>query len=232
MLDKFWFSFYTVYNKERAPTLLRFTANEGGGVDKKGVTIMKKWITMFFAFLLLLSTTSVAFGETVTFGRYGYDPITWVVLSSDESYTRLLSEYVIACMPFDSRSSDWSTSDVRSWLNDSFFYNAFNREERAAVCSLNNDMVRLPGLGDMTSYGFAASRDAQDRGRAAMGNGYAVSDGLWVNRGNYCSYYTLTPNDSETLFQVRTDGSIGIARCDRDNVGVRPMVIVRTEALR
>ena len=101
------------------------------------------------------------------------------------------------------------------------------------MCMLNNDLVRLPSLGDVTDpyNGFSSNRNAEDRRRAAMGNGYAVSDGLWVNRGSYCSYYTLTPNDSETLYQVRTNGSVGIARCDRDNVGIRAVIIVRTSAL-
>ena len=193
---------------------------------------MKKIAALVFALMMLFGMTAAqACGDTVVFGSYGYEPLTWQVLSSDSQYTRLISEYVIACMPFDRHNSNWTTSDVRAWLNDSFAYNAFSRAERAQMCTLNNDLVRLPSLGDMTSYGYSRSRTAQDFSRAAMGNGYAVSGGLWVNRGNYCSYYTLTPNDSETLFQVRTNGSIGIARCDRDNVGVRAVIIVRTSAL-
>lgn len=193
---------------------------------------MKKFTALLLALVLMFSA-SAALARTVTFGSYGYEPLTWQVLSSDANYTKLMSEYVIACMPFDDRSSDWSTSGVRAWLNDSFAYNAFSASERAALCMLNNDLVRLPSLGDVTDphNGFASNRKAEDFRRAAMGNGYAVSGGLWVNRGSYCSYYTLTPNDRETLYQVRTNGSVGIARCDRDNVGVRAVIIVRTSAL-
>ena len=192
---------------------------------------MKKIIAMLLTVILAFSFATAAFARTVTFGSYDYEPITWQVLSSDSQYTKLISEYVIACMPFDRDNSNWTTSDVRAWLNDSFAYNAFTAYERSQLCLLNNDMVRLPSLGDMTSNGFSRNRNAQDHSRAAMGNGYAVSGGLWVNRGNYCSYYTLTPNDSETLYQVRTNGSVGIARCDRDNVGIRAVIIVRTSAL-
>lgn len=48
---------------------------------------------------------------------------------------------------------------------------------------------------------------------------------------NECTYYTLTPDDSEALYQIRADGAVGIARCDRDNVGIRPMIIVLTSDL-
>lgn len=197
---------------------------------------MKKMLSMILVLCLVCSFAASAVAEVVTFGSYGYEPITWKVLYSDAKYTKLLSEYVIACLPFDNKNSQWTTSNARKWLNDSFAYQAFSSSERAALMPQNgdhNDLVSLPSLGDVTNpqYGFASNRKAEDISRAAMGNAYAVGDGLWVNRGSYCSYYTMTPCDSESLYQVRTDGSIGVARCDRDNVGIRAMIIVRTDAL-
>ena len=94
-------------------------------------------------------------------------------------------------------------------------------------------MIRIPSVGDMTNFrfGFSASRDAQDRTRSARANAVAVDQGVWTNASGYCSYYTMTPCDSTSMYQVRTDGRIGVARIDRDNVGVRIMIKVKTNAL-
>lgn len=196
---------------------------------------MKKRIAVtLLALVLLLCFTASAMAQTVTFGSYGYDPIYWIVLSSDAQHTRLLSEYAIACMPFDEDSSDWDKSDLRDWLNNTFAYSAFTRSERESLCMLNNDLVRIPSLGDITNaqYGFATSQKAEDSSRAAVGSSSAIDQGLWVNSLNLCSYYTLTTVDSESLYQVLSTGAIGIARCDRENVGIRPMIIVLTSALK
>lgn len=196
---------------------------------------MKKLCAILCAIILLLSLgMACASARTVTFGAYGYEPITWTVLSSDSNYTKLMSEYVLACMPFDKASSEWGSSDVRAWLNNSFVYQAFSSAERQALCPLNGDLAWLPSLGDMTNanYGFATNRDAEDSSRSAYGSGYAIGDGLWVDRSNLCPYYTMTIRDSESLYQIRTNGSVGVARCDRDNVGIRPVIIVETDALR
>ena len=191
---------------------------------------MKK-IVVFLLIAACAFFSSVALGETVAFGSYEYEPVTWMVLSSDENYTKLMSEYVINCMPFDDKNTEWSTSDVRAWLNDSFAYEAFSAEERAMICLVDSDLVRLPSLGDVTSYGFSSNRKAEDASRAAKGSNYAVSQGLWVDRAGYCSYYTLTPANEKLLYQVRAGGSINAAAYDRDNVGIRAVIIVKTSAL-
>ena len=47
----------------------------------------------------------------------------------------------------------------------------------------------------------------------------------------YCSYHTRTPASGATLYRVRTSGAIGEARYDRNNVGVRLLIVVLTSGL-
>ena len=194
---------------------------------------MKKFMAVILVLSLCMGIVGSAMAQTVTFGSIGYRPISWIVLSSDRQYTVLLSEYALLCESFDDNSSSWATSDLRAWLNNQFAYRCFSNAERKNMYAMNGDYVWLPSVGDMTSpaYGFSSNWDAADYGRAAIGSRIAIDSGLWVTTGNYCSYYTMTPQDGQALYQIRSDGSVGIARCDRDNVGVRPMIVVRTAAL-
>jgi hypothetical protein len=71
----------------------------------------------------------------IRFGKY-----TWRVLkvavNKGEKEALLLAEDAVAHMPFNKNGSDgndWKTSDIKRWLNDEFYQNAFNDSERDAI---------------------------------------------------------------------------------------------------
>jgi len=200
---------------------------------EKGRIRMKKVVASLLCIALCFCLLGSASAQTVSFGRDQYMPLQWQVLKSTNEYTKLLSVDCIACRPFGS-SSDWATSSLRSWLNYEYLYDAFSYEERNAMCYVEGDLIRLPSVWDMTNpeYGFASSTEAQDRSRSAGGNAAAINQGLWLSDRGYCSYYTLTPCDRTSVYQIRSTGNVGVARTDRENVGVRLVIVVRTDALR
>lgn len=192
----------------------------------------KTLIAITLCLVLCLSLASSAMAQTVTFGSYGYQPLYWDVLYSNSQYTTLISDSCVACRPYGS-GSNWYSSDLRSWLNNSFLYSAFSSSERNAMYFVDGDQIRIPSVGDVTNsqYGFSSNRKAQDYSRSASASAAAINQGVWTNRYGYCSYYTLTACDSTSVYQVCTDGTIGVAGVARDNVGVRVMITVQTSAL-
>ena len=169
-------------------------------------------------------------GEEVEFGWYGDAPIRWTVLDSDIYATRLISQECIACRPYGS-STDWYTSSLRIWLNDYFAWEAFNEAEINALHYTEDDLVRIPTVADMTNpdYGFSTDPDRKDASRGAKAGRTAKQQGVWVNEDNgRCSYFTMTPNNSTSMKQIRSDGRVGFASVDRDNVGVRIIIRVST----
>lgn len=194
---------------------------------------MKKLFTAILCLTLCLAFAGSAMARTVSFGSAGYEPLRWDVLYSNDRYSILLSEKCVACYPFGG-SNSWSSSSLRSWLNNSYLYSAFTSSERRAMYSVEGDLIRIPSVGDMTNpqYGFSANRDARDRDRSARASSQAINQGVWTNDSGYCSYYTMTPCDRTSMYQIRTDGRVGVARIDRDNVGVRIIIKVETSALR
>lgn len=199
---------------------------------------MKKILALVLALTLLLCTTAMASSrELVYFGELDGSPISWMVLSRNEDTTVLLTEYALICRKFDNHeeaTNSWRGSSLRKYLNSKLLYQAFSDEEIAAIQTVSGDLVRIPSLKDLTNpdYGFSSNRADCDPARQCFGGYGAHADGLWTNAEGLCSYFTLTAsNNGDNLYQIRTDGSTGVAKAGRDNVGVRMMIVVDTEML-
>ena len=171
----------------------------------------------------------VNFGDL--YGSSMPKPILWRVLAVYGNNALLLSELALDSRQFDTNSSDWNTSKIKAWLNDTFLNGAFNN--RSEFDALLNDAelgrVFLLAKGDYLdeSLGFSATEHYADNARRTSSDATAIQNGAWTTKINsYCTYYTRTANDKNTLWQVRGDGALGIARYDRDNVAIRPAVRV------
>lgn len=89
---------------------------------------------------------SIQVGDSFTYGSYVHvgstnknkQPIVWQVLQKDGAKALVLAKYALAKKPFhssNSKSVDWSSSSLRSWLNGSFINSAFTETERKAIVS-------------------------------------------------------------------------------------------------
>ena len=99
-------------------------------------------------------------GDIVQMGTYEQDgdaetedPICWDVLDKDGDAVLLISHDVIAYQRFsDSRKCViWEESEIRTWLNQEFYAEAFDEEEQASI--------RETTLENLSTVGFAAHVD-------------------------------------------------------------------------
>ena len=99
-------------------------------------------------------------GDIVQMGKYEQDgdaetedPICWDVLDKDGDAVLLISHDVIAYQRFsDSRKCViWEDSEIRTWLNQEFYAEAFDEEEQASI--------RETTLENLSTVGFAAHVD-------------------------------------------------------------------------
>ena len=83
-------------------------------------------------------------GTGVTLGSYeqdndpdnGPEPIDWIVLECHGNRALLVSKYALETMPYYTASRTavtWETSELRVWLNGSFWETAFTPEEQAMI---------------------------------------------------------------------------------------------------
>ena len=84
-------------------------------------------------------------GNIVTYGHYeqdnntsnGKEAIEWQVLAVDGDKILVISRYGLDAQPYNTKDTSvtWETCSLRSWLNGSFLFDAFDIEERQSICT-------------------------------------------------------------------------------------------------
>ena len=84
-------------------------------------------------------------GDVILLGRYEQDnttkekeDISWIIIKKEGNKALLLSRYVLDRVPFFKKNTadkemTWETSYIRSWLNNSFYREAFNDREKKII---------------------------------------------------------------------------------------------------
>ena len=85
--------------------------------------------------------------EIVTFGSYPQsdasgntkDPIKWLVLDRKDNKALLLSKYILDCKCYNNEFKEvtWENCDLRKWLNNDFYNEAFSDKEKLAISNTN-----------------------------------------------------------------------------------------------
>lgn len=104
-------------------------------------------------------------GNSFTFGSYYRDdsstkkPIEWIISSRKGNSALLISKYGIDCKVYNDQwvNSTWESCQLRRWLNNEFFRNAFNFEEQGKIQSTG---VHTPNSSD---YHTAGGNDTSDK---------------------------------------------------------------------
>lgn len=134
----------------------------------------------------------VEYGEIITFGSYeqdnnlenGAEQIEWIVLDEKENQRLLISKNCLDVHIFSSQYYEnlWETSDLREWLNETFYQKAFSDEEQERIVTtqvknpqryrngeyLTEDKVFVLSTAEAEIY------FADDKARQAQPTAYAV----------------------------------------------------------
>lgn len=190
-------------------------------------------------------------GETVTFGNWPQGssgeimPIEWIVLSATRHSAWMVTKHIIDCSRFSwsfaaysaNRNVRWRESEIRDWLNGTFFNKAFSPEEQELMasqvlhcgmygnrrtCDWNDrteDKVALLrcedvsytltrlGIADCTPTAYAASRGAAEETRV-----------WWLREQGYPAYRTAIVSNG-VLSQHGADSV--------REYGIRPAIDIR-----
>ena len=109
----------------------------------------------------------VSIGAEVLFGSYeqdndhddGKEQIEWKVLDAVDGKALLLSKYCLNCQPYHTSiySVSWEDCSLRAWLNNGFFNEAFDNDEKEKIVASNLRNDENP------QYGTYAGNDTVDR---------------------------------------------------------------------
>ncbi|MBP5261115.1 MAG: TIR domain-containing protein [Clostridiales bacterium] len=153
-----------------------------------------------YANLLISNHPSV--GDCVRFGEYtsGKRFSTWTVLDVQGSQVLLLSTLTVSVRRFDPSSNDWNNSEIKSWLNSTYYNQAFTSQEQSMIVDKGYGKVFLLSIEEDRAY----------RGL------YQISgNNFWLRSPGTNSHYAALD-----VFGSVNDYSIDV---DRD-AGVRPAI--------
>lgn len=164
--------------------------------------------------------STVANGSTYYFK---VEPIKWRILSESDNNALLLCESIIESRCYDLEANNYKESEIRKWLNDTFYNSAFNQLERALiqavtvdnsinstgysensnVCENTEDKIFLLSYSDVTNvnYGFT-----DDISRMRLASDYTLAKGAWISTSKASEHYghglwmLRTPNNTYTHF--------------------------------
>lgn len=179
--------------------------------------------------------------ETIEFGSYNGEPLTWEVMQkNDDGSMIIVTENCVTKRIFDDENNMWETSDLRQWLNSDFI-SEFTNDELARIETNRNEVMLtyndrgLAESGDHTHYWCADRREVNDLAESAYK--YYVDDMVFIPTLNMMetidvkgSCWVLCPygyNDKMQRY-MKNDGFI--LHTNVDNIqGVRAAVRIKSE---
>lgn len=148
---------------------------------------------------------------------FRYEPIKWYVLDYDSGL--VVSEYALDCMEFRADNSDknYSTSDIKEWLENNFTETAFAAEELAAI-SGNAKLLSVEQCENSALFPTSSDRVAATTQYSEMQNCYYAS----INGDHFTFWWTSSA--VENSLKAYTIGFMGAKSSTELNkiYGVRP----------
>lgn len=121
----------------------------------------------------------------ITLGKWNNKPIEWVVLKKESFGTLVISKWEIDRRVFDSNNdNNWSSSDLRKFLNNDFFNTAFSGEEKKKIV---NTFLAYPN--NTKDDVFILTKEEVET--LILKDGDDAYERKYYRNCNYC-YYTRT----------------------------------------
>ena len=188
-------------------------------------------------------------GDMVIFGHYeqdnnpsnGKEPIECIVLDKHNNELLLVTRYVLDCAQFkaDSRDVAWDNCDLRKRLNEEFYNEAYNDDEKKMIIQSElfaekNPRYQGVNPGEVTKDNIflLSIREANEyfeseAARRCIATQFAIANGVWPYKGtNTCFWWLRSPGiDNSHISNVDGGGAVNLSGTYADwgnIVGVRP----------
>ncbi|MEE3352404.1 MAG: sigma-70 family RNA polymerase sigma factor [Saccharofermentanaceae bacterium] len=178
-------------------------------------------------------------GKEVVFGKYEGTDFEWIIIAEDDEGYLLISKYILDPMPYNNKTEkvNWETCFLRKWLNGEFYEETFNDSEKAQILTTvntnpGNPDYKVAGGNDTQDNVFLLSVDeaeqyfSSDDARKATYRKNPDNEGYWWLRSAGYSNYAAA-----FVFYLGSISPSGYGTTEEDNIGVRPVIRVKKDAL-
>ena len=192
-------------------------------------------------------------GSRIFFGSFTQgaegevEDLAWKVLEVENGYALLVSEYIIDARAFDADGViQWENSDLRAWLNDEFYKEAFSAEEQALIAQFeiensDNADFSTDGGHDTEDRVFLLSQEDIDDyfdgvELTASATPYTKEKGIASSSTTGDIYWTRSPgcmdiSTSEPGYVATVSNTGNLYMYGNDstytNIGVRPVIWIK-----
>lgn len=223
-----------------------------------GYTLRKRTLSfllsVFIAFqgVLLCSCRKDDACDFVTFGHYDGKPIDWIILGSNGDTYLLISKYILDARPYDTSHEElkWENSDLRQWLNEDFYNQAFDDEEKTRIIATSpydrrpnltqtiagTDTIVYPEDDVLDKVFLLTTYEAKDYFRndtARAGKATAEAKGKIKSSVNSekCIWWLSSLGNNGSSSFVDETGHITVSEGipTAANYGVRPVIVMTTD---
>ena len=179
-----------------------------------------------------------------------YEPIEWDVLKFENGYAMLISNYVINTQVYstdDTNKNNYELSRIRTWLNDTFYSEAFSAAEKVFIQETNVDNSAATTDSTPNPYACNDTLDKvyllsyqeaneefyhSDAERQAIASDYARCEGVYCATSSalaYCCWMLRSPinNDAAKISYVDYDGNFNWHYYYSSLIGIRPVIWVK-----
>ena len=150
----------------------------------------------------------------ITMGKWEKQPIEWIVLIDNETSMLCVSKSVLFGHCFndnENKGSNYSSSDIRAYLNNEFWNKAFSATEKKMIIN-----AVLPDVNNAKDDVFLLSKSEVD---SLMTSEEATCGNWW---------YSRTSKTNKTVYDHKSDcHEWGEYLTDKD--GIRPAIWVRKD---
>lgn len=177
-------------------------------------------------------------GDAVTSGtvyHFKVEPIRWRILSEDGKTAFILCDSIVANQRYDDDSNNYAESEIRKWLNATFYKTAFNELQKEIIltttvdnsvsstiasanqytCENTEDNIFLLSYAEVTNneYGFLSIGSNDDTARVMQTSDYSRATGAYTSTSIYSygngRWWLRSPHylDSQYVYGVYYDGS-------------------------
>ena len=165
------------------------------------------------------------------FGRYGNEDLKWRILDVDGDKALIISEKGIDAQKFNPRSGGnvWSGSEIRTWLNESFFKTAFNDAERASILStsVETESVSSEDKVFLLSYSEVETYFPSNEEKVLSPTAYAKDNGARLKGDAACWWLRTPAADDNFAMCVYYSGDVCALSVAKSDILVRPALWVK-----
>lgn len=209
----------------------------------------------FFAMSANAQLPSDSIGKTIDFGSFYTDSskekssLRWRVVSCTKSECLLTTDYIVIIGPYHSVEKDvtWKDSDIRYWLNHSFYNKSFSQKEKEMIVlydvKAEDNPIHHTSAGEDTKdkvfiLSAAQANLLNEDHRKVMATAYAsekagrtysnLYDVWWLRNPGLRSVHAMVVGGGNTPSGfIRPNGLL----VNVEFVGVRPAIVIKNEPL-